>query len=155
MKRKVQSPLGFYTIGIAALFLAGFFLLVLFGAQNYRDTVAGQNENMRSRALLSYLSTVIKGYDEKEGIAVQDSEYGQVLVIHDGDSGYALRIYRYEGDLVEDYGAADAALSPKNASVIGPTEEFQLEGPESGILSITTDAGHVLLHLRSEGSGVS
>ena len=53
MKEDNRSPLGLYTIGIAALFLAGFFLLVVFGAQSYRNTVAGQNGNMRSRALLS------------------------------------------------------------------------------------------------------
>lgn len=154
MNHKGSSPLGLYTIGIAALFLAGFFLLVLFGAQNYRNTVAGQNENMKSRALLSYLSTALKAYDEKGAIEIGESDYGQVLVIHDGDSGYAVRIYRYENQLVEDYAQEDAALAPGTASVIGETNEFKVEGPDRGVLNITTDAGHILLHLRSEGSGV-
>lgn len=100
MKEERQSPLGVYTIGIAALFLAGFFLLVVFGAQCYRNTVAEQNENMHSRALLSYLSTTVKGYDSAASVRIQDSEYGQVLVISEAGSGYALRIYRYEGNLV-------------------------------------------------------
>ena len=46
MKKEHRSPIGLYTIGVAALFLAGFFLLVVFGAQSYRNTVAGQNGNM-------------------------------------------------------------------------------------------------------------
>ena len=36
-KEDQKSPLGLYSIGIAALFLLGFFLLVVFGAQNYLD----------------------------------------------------------------------------------------------------------------------
>lgn len=155
MKNRRQSPLGFYTIGIAALFLAGFFLLVLFGAQNYRNTVAGQTENMKSRALLSYLTTVVKSYDAKDAVETDQSEYGQVLLISDGDSGYTLRIYKYKDTLVEDYAAAGSNLAPQEAQVIGETKKFTLYRPEPDILSISTDAGDILLHLRSEGGGVS
>ena len=35
MRKEQHSPVGFYTIGVAALFLAGFFLLVAFGAVFY------------------------------------------------------------------------------------------------------------------------
>ena len=43
MKRNSKSLMVFYTIGIAALFMAGFLLLVLFGALTYRDTTMGQS----------------------------------------------------------------------------------------------------------------
>ena len=55
--REKTSPLGYYTIGIAALFLLGFLLLIIFGAQVYRDTAGGQDDNNRTRALRSYLVT--------------------------------------------------------------------------------------------------
>ncbi|MBQ9157237.1 MAG: DUF4860 domain-containing protein [Eubacterium sp.] len=153
VKREGQSPLGLYTIGIAALFLAGFFLLVVFGAQNYRNTVSGQNDNMKSRALISYLSTVLRGYDQEKAVQIQDSEYGQTLVIHDGASGYALRIYRKDDKLLEDYGPEDAALAPDHANIIGETKTFEMKELERGLLDIRTDAGQVLLHLRSRGGG--
>ena len=57
MNKKGSSPFGHYMIGIAALFLAGFFLLVVFGAQSYRDTVSGQQDSMSARALSAYLAT--------------------------------------------------------------------------------------------------
>ena len=57
MKQDGNLPMAFYTMGIACLFLAGFFLLVFFGARSYRDAVTGQTENNQSRVLLSYLST--------------------------------------------------------------------------------------------------
>lgn len=154
MAGRKQSPLGFYTIGIAALFLAGFFLLVMFGAQNYRNTVAGQNENMKSRALLSYISTVVKAYDTKDAINVEDSEFGQMLVISDGDTGYTLRIYRFEDKLVEDYASRKVPPNPEKANVIGVTKRFDLERTSEDMLSVFTDSGSVRLHLRSEGGGV-
>ena len=154
MKKTGQGGLGLYTIGIAALFLAGFFLLVVFGAQSYRNTVGGQNRNMHSRALLSYLSTTVKAYDAEDAVRIdEDGKLGKVLVLSEGRSGYALRIYRADGSLVEDYARADAALRPEDAQIIGATEVFDPVLTTDGLLTVSCDAGKVLLHLRSEEAG--
>lgn len=152
MKRDNGSLLGLYTIGIAMLFLAGFFLLVVFGAQSYRNTVAVQNDNMESRAMLSYLSTTIKGYDSSNAVELQDTPYGQMLVIADGDSGYGLKIYCYEGNLVEEYTSLAAELSPERAQTIGRTDLFTVE-IDDDLVRVETDAGRVMVRLRSEGGG--
>lgn len=149
MKRESSSPLGLYTIGIAALFLAGFFLLVVFGAQSYRNTVSGQNFNGESRALLSYLATTVKGYDSRGAVAIAQTEEGPTLVIADGNTGFALRIYCHEGQLMEDYAAAELPLSPEDAKAIGATERFALSWIDGTLLRMETDAGPVLVHLRS------
>ena len=120
MRKERHFSLGFYTIGVAALFLAGFFLLVVFGAQSYRNTVKGQNGNMQSRALLSYLSTTVKAYDAADAVSLtEEPEVGQVLALADGSSGYALRIYRKDGMLLEDY--ADRSLW-KNGDALRPED---------------------------------
>ena len=108
---------------------------------------------MRSRALLSYFSTTVKGYDTAGAVSVRDSDYGQVLVIEDGGSGYGLRIYQYQGSLVEDYASLASALSPEEAQVIGETATFALCFQRDDLLSSETDVGNVLRHLRSEGDG--
>lgn len=150
MREEKRSPLGLYTIGIAALFLAGFLLLVVFGAKSYQRTTDGQNENMHSRALLSYLSTIIKAYDTSGAVSVQGTEEdGQVLWLKDGSSGYVLRIYVRDGMLLEDYAAESAALRPEEAQRIGETEQFEIFLLAEDSLRVTTDAGSVLLHLRS------
>ena len=74
MKKNSGSPVAFYTMGIAVLFLAGFFLLVVFGAQTYRSVAAGQDQNNRSRALLSYLSTCVKAVDGRVEIRICGSD---------------------------------------------------------------------------------
>ena len=152
MKQSERNPLGFYTIGIAALFLAGFFLLVVFGAQSYRNTVAEQNGNMHTRALLSYLATTVKGYDSRGAVSVrEDPAAGKVLWLEDGDSGYAVRIYRRDGMLLEDYAADSLDLRPEDAQTIGETALFEPELSPGGLLRIRTDAGQVLLQLRTGG----
>ena len=154
MKEQKSSPIGLYTIGIAALFLAGFFLLVVFGAQSYRNTVAGQNGNMKSRALLSYLSTTVKAYDAQNAVDIAaEAEAGRVLTLKDGSSGYALRIYQWDGVLREDYAPLDSPLRPEEAQPIGETARFAAEKLPGDLLKLETDAGSVLLHLRTGGDG--
>ena len=155
MKRGGGSGMGFFTIGVAALFLAGFFLLVVFGAQSYRNTVAEQNGNMATRTLLSYLSMCIKDNDTAGSVSVRDTEYGPALIVADGDTGYALRIYRYDGALVEDFAASDAALKPDSAEVIGATDLFAVTEMENGLLAVDTDAGRVLIRPRSAEGGAA
>ena len=151
MRQEEGNPMGLYTIGIVALFLAGFFLLVVFGARSYQQTVNLQYGNMDTRALSSYLAASVKGSDTRGAVSIRNTEEGPTLLIADGDTGYGLRIYQREGRLLEEYTASDAPFSPEEAQVIGTTELFEPEMPEQDLLIVRTDAGRVVLHLRSEG----
>ena len=148
--RRESSLSGIYTMAVAGVFLAGFFLTVIFGAQTYREIADGQNRNNEARALLSYISTCVRMNDTAGAVSVSHVEGEPVLVIADGQSGYAIRIYRYGDSLVEDYGEAAGALYPDMAQVIGETEEFRIEELGGQTYAIITDAGRVLFGLRSE-----
>lgn len=148
MKQRERSPLVYFTMGIAGLFLAGFFLLVAFGAQTYRDTVDGQSRNNQTRALLGYLSTCARANDSEGAISVMEQDGRTILVIADGSTGYALRIYQNEGILVEDYGRMEDGINPSVAMMIGETAVFEVEEREKGIFAVSTDAGVVLFHSR-------
>ena len=142
-----QTLTGLFAIGITALFLAGFLTLVVFGAKAYRATVAGQRDNNELRSQLSYISTMCKSMDASDAVTVYDSAQGQVLSVED-DSGYALRLYVRDGQLVEDYSPAGSDLRPEDAEVIGSTDTFSVTR-NGGLLLIRTDAGQLILHLRS------
>lgn len=154
MGRDNKSPVAYITMGIAGFFLAGFFMLVVFGAQTYRGIVEGQTRNNHARELLGYLATCAKANDSEDSIAVlaEADGMGPVLVFADGDSGYALRIYRHEGALVEDYGQLESDLNPGLAMVIGETEVFLAEEISEDTFKVTTDAGSVVFHARSGSS---
>lgn len=148
---KKTSPLGLYSIGIAALFLIGFFLLIVFGAQNYRGAVTAQHVNDDSRVLLSYVSTCLSSCDETGCVQIRKDGDSTVLVIADGDTGYASRLYLSDGCLVEDYNEIDAPLDPQDAQTIGETGVFTVEEKAEGLLAVTTDAGTSYVYVRSEG----
>jgi len=151
MREKHASGLGLAMIGIAAIFLAGFFLLVVFGAQSYRGTVSGRGDNMDVRALEAYLPTVVKGSDRAGAITLRrDPALGDVLVIADGDSGYATHLYRYDGALMEDYARLGSELSPERAQRIAATQRFEVI-LTAKLIEIRTDAGRVLIRPRSGG----
>lgn len=150
MRRKSASPMAFYAVCVAGLFLAGFFLLVVFGAKTYGDLASGQLRNNRARILLSYLSACAKANDTAGAVSILQGENGPVLVIEDNGSGYALRIYQTEGNLVEDFGQAESELDPAYAQTIGETKIFMVEELGNGTFAVTTDAGRVLFHTRCE-----
>jgi len=143
--------MAFYTIAIVGLFLAGFFLLVVFGAKSYSASAVMQNDHMEMRALSAYIATSIKGSDSTGAVQIEQGPEGPVLVIADGDTGYAKRIYQSAGNLVEDYARADSALRPDQAMVIAPTAAFNVEQPAANRLVVTTDEGRTLITLRSKG----
>ena len=149
MKHHRKNPTLFLSVGVMALFLAGFLLLVVFGARSYRDVVDSQYGNMDERALTAYLSASVKANDSSGAVSVEDSEFGQVLVVNDGRTGYALRYYRYNGQLAEDFARIGAPLDPDSAQLIAPTERFSVERGEGDLLIVTTDAGRAVLHVRS------
>lgn len=152
--KKQSQPQAFFTLGIAGLFLAGFFLLITFGAATYRQAVEGQAQNNRMRVLLNYISTCLRANDHADALTVEpqgrDGVEGPVLDISDRDSGYALRIYQWQGRLVEDYAPADSPLQPQQAQVLGETRVFQVV-EEHGVPYIVTDEGRAPLRLRSGG----
>lgn len=141
-------------IGTAALFLAGFLALVIFGAQTYRSAVGVQSRNNRTRATLSYISSAVRAADAEGAVRVEDGvlkdgSHSRVLILEDGDSGYSLKIYCKKGILMEEYSRTDAELLPSAGNAVGETERFEVE-KDGQLLRVRTDEGSVLLHLRSE-----
>lgn len=148
MKKSGSSLVGFYTMGVAGLFLVVFFLTVIFGARTYLSIVAGQTENNETRAILSYLATCMRTNDTEGAVEVYEEDGITVLAIADGGSGYGLRIYQYQGVLLEEYGRMGDELYPEDAQVIGETAVFQVEEVAERTYAVTTDGGRVLFHAR-------
>jgi hypothetical protein len=149
LKRSERNPILPLSVGLAALFLLGFLLLVVFGARSYRDVVDSQYRSMDERGLTAYIAASVKANDGLGAVGIEDSAFGQVLVVTDGESGYALRYYLYDGQLVEDYARIGAALAPEEAQRLAPSGVFRVERGSGGLLAVYTDAGRTLLRLRS------
>ena len=150
MRKTEKNPILLLSVGLSALFLAGFLLLVIFGAKSYRDIVSSQYGNMDARSLTAYLSASVKANDSSGAVSVEETGYGPALVVTDPETGYALRYYHYNGQLLEDFAPADSPLDPDEAQQIAPTQTFEVERISQDVFSVTTDAGRTLLRVRSE-----
>ena len=154
MKEQKSSPLGYYMLGICALFLAGFLMMVILGAEVYRQTTDSQSRNNQTRALLSYLATVVRANDMSGAIHVREGAApdGRLLLVAEDGSGYASRIYPYKEYLVEDYGEAEGDFDPEHALKIGKIDTFAIDwSEEQNSLRITANNNDLLIYLRSAG----
>ena len=143
-REKNSVSMGLFTLGIATLFIGGLLMLVVFGAVTYRSVVGLQQGNDHTRALSAYLLTAVSER-ATDPIRVEQSADGQVLVIAEPDTGYAVRIYCHDGMLVEDYARDGSALNPQSANPLGENAVFAVREAADGLLSITTDAGEVFV----------
>jgi hypothetical protein len=149
MKHGGRNPTPAFTLGVVALFLSGFLLLVVFGAGIFRKTVDRQYANMDGRGLTAYLAANVRAQDRAGAVSAGTCEYGPLLTVTDRENGFVLRFYRYEGSLVEDLAPVGSPLFPKDAQAIAPTARFEIEEPEKGLFAVYTDAGRTLLNVRS------
>ena len=154
--REKTSPLGYYTIGIAALFMVGFLLLIIFSSHVYRDTVTAQEGNSQTRALRSYLVTCTQTA-ASEDIILKEGAEGTRLLIRDAGTAYGQQIFLHDGMLMESYGRLDAEEDPASAEPIARTEVFEVEPLSEDVYAVTTDAGRTILHLEhlaaADGAG--
>lgn len=148
-KNRDGSIQEYYTLGITALFLLGFLLLVTFGAKIYQNSVGYQNHNNETRSLLSYLLTSAKA-NVNGDITVQHNADGDVLVIPDGDTGFATYITQDEGWLKEVYAPEGRPFSMTAANQIGRTGLFEIE-EKGDVIYIRTDEGRVVIHAAPRG----
>ena len=149
MKSDETKRSGLSTVIVTVFFLGCFLAMILFGTGIYRDIAGGHQENSLRRSVLSYLLTIsrINGSD----ITVSQGKYGTMLVIADGDTGYAVRIYQYDGRLVEDYGKPEGPLYPDAADRIAKTDRFEISEVKEDLLHVQTSEGSVYLHTGGKG----
>ena len=84
-------------------------------------------------------------------MSVADGPQGDALILQDG-SGYAAKIYAYNGNLVEEYAEADAPLSPENAQIIAPVQQFSVM-QEGRSFTVCTERGTVRVTLHTQQGG--
>lgn len=154
-KHRIHMMTG-YTIVIFALLLVGFLLLVIYGTRTYGNTVAGQRESNNRRAIVSYISTNVRNHDHTGAVSIAPGPQSDMLVLRDeiGDAVYLTKIYILDGVLVEEYGRDGIETGAGQLQQIGDCGTFQLEFRDSQNIWVRTDAGSILLHLRSEPGGM-
>ncbi len=140
---------GALSAALIAVLFSVILLLIVFTAVTYRNTVAVQDENSNTRAVLSYVTTAVKDHFGSE-VRIEERNGTDVLVIADGSSSYEQQIWHEDGHLLETYGKRGSVPDAEDAVVIGETETFEMEWLDDGLLGIRTDAGTSYVHVRKQ-----
>lgn len=137
MGNRPSSTNGALVFLIYAMFAFFSLLLVVIGAQVYKNVYDVSGENERTRIVFSYISNKIRMnggntyLDERDGIPVL------VLEESNGLDGYATLIYSDEGEIKEYLSDANQPFSPKLGESIISADGFNMSLEENGLLKIS------------------
>lgn len=143
-----------FTVALFALFVIALLLAILAGTGVYRALRAADGAASDERLSTSLIANAVRATDAAGSVSAAEGPEGPALVLTEHlDSGdYQTRFYLYRGFVVQEYALADATLAPDAATPVVESASFSFELDEgSGLLRVSTDAGEVLVALRSAG----
>ena len=129
---------GVFVFVLLGLFALMSILLVLYGAQMYRKTVAVSEENNAQRVLTSYIRSMVRAEDSADSVRIEEQDGVSVIAMHEEISGtpYVTRIYTWDGALYEQFTAADRPFVPQFGTKILEADAM-VPVIEDGVLSVS------------------
>jgi len=148
-----------FVLALFAMFAISVLLVLLFGANSYKEIANRMEHQYEERTVLSYLTTKVHHYDEVGSVEVGAMEDGRsVLLLWEtiNDTRYVTSIYYDDGAVKEIYTEEGYTFSPEVGMNIISANDFTVEKVADHLirLSCTGETGRqseVYLHLRSEG----
>lgn len=129
-----------FTLALFCVFAASSFLVVLMGANIYKQTVTQMTQNYNTRTSLSYLAEKIRQNDITDGIRIGEVEGATALILEQkvGESTYQTWIYSSGGELREVMVAQGTKVKAADGQPIMELADLQVDRSPEGLLSLTT-----------------
>ena len=114
---------------VLSIFAISSLLLVMIGANTYKNIVKDTDRNNQIRASLSYVANKVRQNDELGAITVETKEETQVLAINTAFGGkpYCTYIYFYNGAIYESFLAKDKEFKLTEGSKVVSVEKFKID----------------------------
>lgn len=118
---------GVFVFVLLGLFAVMSTLMVLLGAQMYRDTVRHTDGNNGARALGAYVRSMVRAEDAAGSVSVEDRGGVKALALREtfGDEEYVTWLYCYEGRLYEQFTGSDHDFAPEDGTAVCPATGFE------------------------------
>lgn len=144
---RITDVLALLTLTVFALCVL---LVLLTGAEAYREVVDRGEASYDRRTALQYLTTRVR---QAETAELGDFEGCETLILGQtiDEEVYTTRIYCHDGWLRELYAVPGAKLPLEAGEAILKAEDFALK-QEGSLLTVTLDTEELLLYLPSERS---
>ena len=144
-----------------AVLLAVFFVVLMTGmaagVAMYQAVANNQIDTNEARMQAGLLASNVHANDTSNALGTGNGPEGRarVLTEHDADGGaYEMRIYLYQGKIVQEYSVAGSAYTPERAQPLITSKSFDFE-LHGDLLVIHTDQGSTNVALRSYQGGAS
>ena len=153
---KKTSGTRVFTIILLAVFFVVLMTGLAAGVSMYQSIANNQIETNMARMQSGLLASNIHANDVANSVGTGEGPEGRALVLTDRINGesYEMRIYLYQGQIVQEYSVAGAAYTPARAQPLiqSSTFDFELYG---SLLVLKTDQGATNIALRSYQGGAS
>lgn len=132
-----HSMQGVFVFVLLGLFAVMSTLMVLMGAQMYRGTVADSGANNENRLLGAYVRSMVRAEEARDAVAIEDRDGMKVIALYEDIEGahYVTWIYRYDGQLYEQFTEANYEFDPEVGMPICPINSFDPD-IENGLLTV-------------------
>ncbi|MBQ6347902.1 MAG: DUF4860 domain-containing protein [Clostridia bacterium] len=137
-RRTVQHSMhGVFVFVLLGLFAVMSTLMVLLGAQMYRNTVDHSTANNEDRVLSAYVRSMIRAEDTHDAMVVGEHDGVKTLAMHEDLDGepYVTWLYCYDGQMYECFTDDDGNFNPESGTAICPAQRFE-PSLENGLLTV-------------------
>ena len=146
-----------YTVILLAVFFVVMMGGLAAGVSMYQSVANNQIDTNMARMQSGLLASNIHANDSMNALGTGNGPEGRALVLSKEDADgqkYEVRLYLYQGHIVQEYSVAGAAYTPERAQPLLPstTFDFELLGD---LLIIHTDQGATNIALRSRQGGAA
>lgn len=136
--RTVQHSMqGVFVFVLLGLFAVMSTLMVLLGAQMYRNTVDRSTANNEDRVLGAYVRSMIRAEDTRGAMVVGEYDGVKTLAMREDLDGepYVTWLYCYDGHMYECFTSDDGTFNPESGTAICPAQRFE-PSLENGLLTV-------------------
>jgi len=138
-KRKTvqHSMQGVFVFVLLGLFAVMSTLMVLLGAQMYRNTVDRSTANNEDRVLSAYVRSMIRAEDTSGAMEIGEYDGVKALAMREDLDGeaYVTWLYCYEGQMYEWFTSDDGEFRPESGTAICPAQRFE-PSLDDGLLTV-------------------
>ena len=136
-KRVQHSMQGVFVFVLLGLFAVMSTLMVLLGAQMYRNTVDHSTANNEDRVLSAYVRSMIRAEDTSGAMEIGEYNGVKTLAMREDLDGevYVTWLYCYEGQMYEWFTSDDGEFRPESGTAICPAQSFEPH-LENGLLTV-------------------
>ena len=138
-KRKTvqHSMQGVFVFVLLGLFAVMSTLMVLLGAQMYRNTVDRSTANNEDRVLSAYVRSMIRAEDTSGAMEIGEYDGVKALAMREDLDGeaYVTWLYCYEGQMYEWFTSDDGEFRPESGTAICLAQRFE-PSLDNGLLTV-------------------